>query len=155
MEKTNRIHSHERGDYDITDIIRYQKNDVGRLILRVAIGGLMLFHGMHKVLYGTEQIGEALSSVGMPALFSWGVFVGEVLAPIMLILGYKVRLAGFLIAFDMFVAILLVHAAELNDISPTGGWMVELNALYFLGAVAIIFLGSGHIAITKGKGALD
>ncbi|WP_408096366.1 DoxX family protein [Peredibacter sp. HCB2-198] len=155
MEKTNDINTHDRSDYDITDVIRFQKDDVGRLVLRVAIGGLMLFHGLHKVFYGTEQIGEALSSVGMPALFSWGVFLGEVIAPIMLILGYKVRVAGFLIAFDMLVAILLVHAAELNNISPSGGWMIELNALYFLGAVAIMFLGSGSIAITKGKGALD
>ena len=155
MQKTNEIHSHSRGDYDITDVIRFQKNDVGRLVLRVAIGGLMLFHGMHKVLYGTEQIGQALNSVGLPTLFSWGVFLGEVIAPIMLILGYKVRLAAFILAFDMLVAILLVHAAELNDISPTGGWMVELNALYFLGAVAIMFLGSGHIAVSKGKGVLD
>jgi putative oxidoreductase len=142
-------------DYDITDALKFQKNDIGRFILRLSIGGLMLFHGIDKILHGTEQVSRILSSVGLPAFFSFGVFLGEVLAPVMLILGYKVRAAGFFVALDMFMAILLVHASDIADVSPTGGWMIELNVLYLLGAISIIFLGSGRIAISKGKGVLD
>ncbi|MFP5384428.1 MAG: DoxX family protein [Bacteriovoracia bacterium] len=157
MERTNqwdRLHP-ERSDYDITDVIRFQKEDVGIFLLRIAIGGLMLFHGINKVIYGTEQVGEILTRVGIPSFFSFGVFVGEVLAPILVIIGYKVRLGGFLIALNMLIAILLVHSSQLDEINPTGGWMIELNALYLLGAIAITFLGAGRISISKGRGALD
>lgn len=156
MQRANGVNDlGTKSDYDVTDIVRFQRDDVGRLVLRIAIGGLMLFHGMNKVLHGTEMINKILSSVGIPAFFSFAVFLGEVLAPILLIIGYKTRFAGFLIAIDMLVALLLVHSSQFYDINPMGGWMLELNALYFLGAVAIIFLGSGHIALSKGKGSYD
>lgn len=158
MEKINdmnQVHLKETNDYDITDVIRFQKDDVGRLLLRLSIGGLMLVHGINKILFGTEAVTQILARAGLPPFFSFGVFIGEVLAPVLLIIGYKVRLAGFLVAINMVMATLLVHSSQLDEISEMGGWMVELNALYFFGAVAIIFLGSGHIAISKGRGALD
>lgn len=156
--KTNRMTRAQlkaSGDYDIMDAIQFQKNDIGRFILRLSIGGLMLFHGMNKILYGNEQVSQILSNVGLPTFLSFGVFIGEVLAPILLILGQWTRLAGFFIAVDMFVATLLVHSAQMDEINQMGGWSLELNALYFLGAIAIMFLGSGHISTSKGKGALD
>jgi putative oxidoreductase len=158
MQKINRLNQtrlREEGLYDITDAIQFQKNDIGRFILRLSIGGLMLFHGMHKVIYGNAQVHELLNSVGIPPFFSFGVFIGEILAPICLIIGYKVRLAGFFLALNMLIAVLLVHSANIGVINQGGGWSIELNALYFLGAISIMFLGSGHIAITKGKGTLD
>ena len=158
MENTNewnRPVTSDQSDYDITDVLRLQKEDVGIFLLRISIGGLMLFHGMHKILYGTEQVSEILSRVGIPNFFSFGVFMGEVLGPVLVIIGYKVRLGGFLIALNMLIAILLVHSSQLDEINPMGGWMIELNALYLLGAVSIIFLGAGRISISKGKGALD
>jgi putative oxidoreductase len=158
MQKINRMNQarlRESGEYDIMDAIQFQKNDIGRLILRLAIGGLMLFHGMNKVLYGHEQVDQILLSVGIPAFLSFGVFIGEVLAPVLLILGQWTRLAGFFIAVDMFIATLLVHSAQMDEINQMGGWMLELNALYFFGGIALMFLGSGHIATSKGKGVLD
>jgi putative oxidoreductase len=157
MQSTNQMHQHRihEGDYDFTDAIQLRKNDIGRFILRFTIGALMLIHGLNKVIYGTEQVNQILTSVGIPSFFSFGVFIGEVLAPIMLIIGFKVRLAGFFVAMDMLIAILLVHSAQLNEINQMGGWMLELNALYLLGAVTIMFLGSGHFAVTKGRGVLD
>lgn len=144
-----------RDDYDITDVIRFQKEDVGKLLVRLSIGGLMLIHGLTKIIYGNEQVNQILTDVGIPNFFSFGVFIGEVLGPILLIVGYKVRLGAFFIAMNMLIAILLVHASQLNELSPSGGWMIELNALYLLGAIAVMFLGSGRLAISKGKGALD
>ena len=154
-KRMNEYHLREQGDYDITDAIQFQKNDIGRLILRLTIGGLMLFHGLHKVFYGTDQVNQILNSVGIPAFFSFGVFIGEVLGPIMLIIGYKVRLGAFFVAINMLIAILLVHSSQLDELNQGGGWMLELNALYLLGALAIMFLGSGHLSVSKGRGALD
>lgn len=158
MQKINRMNPSRVSDnreYDIMDALQYRKNDIGRFILRLSIGGLMLFHGMNKLIYGNEQVNQILDSVGVPAFLGFGVFIGEVLAPILLIAGQWTRLAGFLIAVDMLVATMLVHAQQMGEINQLGGWMLELNALYFLGAVAIIFLGSGQIATSKGKGVLD
>lgn len=143
------------GEYDITDAIQYAKNDIGRMLIRLTIGGLMLVHGLNKLINGTDMVDQVLVNVGLPVFFSFGVIIAEVVAPVMLILGYKVRLAGFLIAFDMFMATLLVHAGDLFKVSEMGGWMIELNALYFFGGIAIMFLGSGHFALTRGKGMLD
>src|SRR4051812_38526728 len=98
MANIQHVRTHDRGDFDITDTIRYHKNDVGKLLLRFSIGGLMLFHGINKLYHGTEQVNQILASVGLPVFFAFGVLLAEVVAPIMLILGYKTRLAGFLIA---------------------------------------------------------
>lgn len=155
MEKTNQINQTHEDDFDFMDAIHLRQEDIGRFILRLSIGGLMLFHGMTKIFYGTEQVEIILTRAGMPAFFSFGVFIGEVLAPIMLILGFKTRLAAFFIIVDMFIATLLVHASDFNEMNALGGWMLELNALYFLGALAVMFLGSGRYALTKGRGALD
>ncbi len=144
-----------RGDYDITDALRYRKIDFGTLTLRLSIGILMLVHGLNKLLNGTEQVNQILTRVGIPVFFSFGVLLAEVMAPVMLLIGFKTRLAAFLIIVDMFMATLLVHSANLTKVSEMGGWMVELNALYFFGALAIIFFGSGRFAISKGRGYLD
>lgn len=157
MQQSQRFHPRHRTieDYDVTDAIRYQKNDMGALVLRFGIGGPMLFHGINKLLYGTDQVAMVLENVGIPVFFSFGVLLAEVLAPVMLLLGFKVRIAAFLIAVDMFMATLLVHSTDMFKVSEIGGWMVELNALYFFGALAILFFGSGKFAVTKGRGYLD
>lgn len=145
----------EHRDFDITDAIMYRKNDVGRLLLRFTIGGLMLIHGVNKLLYGTEGVTNILERAGIPPFFSFGVFLGEVIGPIMMILGWKARIGAFLVAIDMLIAVLLVHAAQLDELNPSGGWMVELNMLYLMGAIVVIFLGSGKYSVTKGAGPFD
>lgn len=157
MQKMTRMETQlrESGHYDILSAIRFRRNDIGRLILRITIGGLMLFHGMDKLIYGNEQVNQIVTSVGLPAFFAFGVFIGEVLAPIMLIVGYKARLASVFLALDMLIAVMLVHASEFTERNASGGWMLEINALYLLGALAIFFLGSGKLSVTRGKGVLD
>lgn len=145
----------EHKEFDITDAIIYRKNDVGRLLLRLTIGGLMLIHGVNKMMFGTEQISEILTRAGIPPFFTFGVFLGEVVGPIMMIVGFKARIGAFLIALDMLIAVLLVHASQLDEITPGGGWMVELNMLYLMGAIVVIFLGSGKYSVTKGAGPFD
>jgi putative oxidoreductase len=155
IERMDKIDLGDERDFDITDAILHRKDDVGRLLLRLAIGGLMLFHGMNKLLYGNEEVNQLLMDVGAPAFFSFGVFLGEVIGPILLLLGFKARVGAFFIVIDMVIAILLVHSSQLTQVNQMGGWMIELNALYLLGAIAILFLGSGRYALTKGRGALD
>ena len=90
--------------------------DLGKLIVRLTLGGLLLFHGIAKLFHGVGFIEGQLASHGIPAFFAWGVFIGELLAPLMVILGYQTRIGALLIAFNMLVAIALVHSLSLIHI---------------------------------------
>lgn len=122
---------------------------LGKLILRLAVGGLMLFHGVAKLLNpgSLDWIGGMLQGYGLPSFLAYGVLIGEVLAPIMAIVGWQTRIAGLLMAGNMLVAFLLVHTGEVFMLNDNGGWQLELQGMFFLGALALVFLGSGRMAV--------
>jgi len=123
--------------------------DTGKLILRLSVGGMMLFHGVAKIMHpgSLEFIGGMLAGYGLPSILAYGVYVGEVLAPLMVIAGYKARIGGLLMAINMLFALVLAHTGDFFSLSEHGGWMVELQMFYLLSAVAVIFLGSGRHAV--------
>lgn len=130
--------------------------DIGKLVLRITIGGLMLPHGMAKFSEKSlEGIQGILASNGLPEMLSYGVYVGEVLAPILLLVGYFTRPAAAVFAFNMLVAIYLAHASELVDLGPHGGLKLEVQYLYLLGAIAIALLGAGKFSASGGDGKWD
>ncbi|MBL3556268.1 MULTISPECIES: DoxX family protein [Marinobacter] len=118
--------------------------DLGKLIIRLTLGGLLLFHGIAKLFHGVGFIEGQLASHGIPAFFAWGVFIGELLAPLMVILGYQTRIGALLVVFNMLVAIALVHSHELMALGSNGGWALELQGFFLFNAVAVIFLGPGR-----------
>ncbi|QJQ94530.1 MULTISPECIES: DoxX family protein [Halomonadaceae] len=121
---------------------------LGKLILRLSIGGLLLLHGVAKLLNpgSLTWIGNAVSAQGLPSFLAYGVIIGEVIAPLMAIIGWQTRIAGLLMAANMIVAIYLVHSHELLALGGAGGWALELQGLFLFGALAIVFLGSGSTA---------
>lgn len=123
--------------------------DTGKLILRLAIGGLLLLHGISKLIGGIDWLGQMLESKGLPGIISYGVYVGEVIAPILLLIGFRARIAALIVAFNMLFAIFTAHAAEIMTIGKSGGWGIELPALFLLGALAIFFLGAGRYALSS------
>jgi len=128
-----------------------RSNDFGLLVLRLSMGGLMLFHGIHKLVGGVSGIAGMLQGSGLPSFIAYGAYIGEVVTPIMMIIGLWTRGAAFVFAFNMIVAILMAHLGVLCSVDPnTGGWAVELPALYLLGATALCFTGGGKYALTKG-----
>ncbi len=118
--------------------------DLGKLIIRLTLGGLMLFHGIAKLIHGVGFIEGQLAGLGIPAIFAYGVFIGELLAPLMVILGYQTRIGALLIAFNMLVALALVHTQELLTLSSSGGWALELQGFFLFTAIALVFLGPGR-----------
>ena len=122
---------------------------VGKLVVRLTVGILMLFHGVAKVLHpGTlDFIGGALAGAGLPEALAYGVYVGEIVAPLMIILGVQARLGGLIVVLNMIFAILLVHSGDLFSLTDHGGWRLELQGFYLLGGLAIMFLGSGRMAV--------
>jgi len=123
--------------------------DLGLLILRLSLGGLMLFHGIAKVMHGIGGIQGMLSSKGLPSFLAYGVYVGEVIVPILLILGFRTRIAALIFAFNMFVAMLLAHSGDIFSLSKHGGWAVELIALFLFGAIALFFTGGGKYGLSN------
>lgn len=123
--------------------------DIGQLVLRLSVGGLMLFHGIAKIMHtgSLDFIAGMLGSYGLPAVLAYGVYIGEVVAPIMIIIGFKARLGGLIVAVNMLFALVLAHTGDFFSLSEHGGWMVELQMFYLLSAVAVVFLGSGRLAI--------
>ena len=131
-------------------------DDWGKLVLRLAIGGLLLFHGISKATNGVGWMAGPLSAVGLPAFVGYGVYVGEIIAPILAIVGKFSRIAGLVIAFNMLMAIVLVLRSRVFSINPQGGgWAIELEMLFLLGGVAIALLGSGRYALSRGQGRWD
>lgn len=122
---------------------------IGKLILRVMVGGLLLFHGADKVLHGIGFIEGMMKIQGLPLYVALGVYVGEVLAPLLLLLGWRSRWWAGIIAFNMVVAIYLVHAKSFLTLGDHGSWSLETPMLFLLGALAITFLGSGKYAISR------
>jgi putative oxidoreductase len=125
--------------------------DTGRLILRVCVGGLMLFHGVAKVMHpaSLEFIRGLLNANNLPAILAYGVYIGEVVAPLMVIVGYQARTGGILIVINMVFAIVLAHSGDFFSLTQHGGWAVELQLFYLLSAAAVVFLGSGRLAFKQ------
>ncbi len=119
----------------------------GKFLLRLGVGGLLLFHGIHKILYGIDPIKAMLAAHSLPQWLGYGVFIGEVVAPVALIIGFRARIAAGVIAFNMAAAIALAYGGNLFALGKFGGWSIETPLLYLVGAVAIALLGGGRIGL--------
>lgn len=126
-----------------------KKNDIGLLILRLSLGILMLFHGYGKIMGGAGYIAGMMAENGMPGFIAYGVIIGEVIAPLLIIAGFRTRLAAIVYAFNMLVAILMVHSGQVFSLTEHGGWAIELPGLYLFGAIALIFTGAGKLAVSS------
>lgn len=124
-------------------------DNVGRLVLRLNVGGLALLHGVAKLGNGDtlHWIGKQLHGLGLPELLAYGVYVGEIVAPLMIIAGVYCRIGGLLLAVNMLFAVCLAHSGNLFDLNKTGGWELELQGFYLFGAAVVALLGSGRFAI--------
>ena len=131
-------------------------NDAGKLILRLAVGILMAFHGVSKLRHGVAWMAGPLGAHHLPAFLAYGVYVAEVVVPILLILGIFSRPAALVIVFEMIMALYLVLDGKAFTLDrQTGALLSELQFLYMLGALAIACLGSGRYAVSKGRGRWD
>lgn len=112
----------------------------GFFILRWTVAGLILFHGISKLLHGVSPIQGMLASAGLPTFIAYGVLVGEVLAPLLVLANRMVVPAALVMAFNMVVAVALAHTSQLFTLGKTGGWALELQGLYFFGSLAIALM---------------
>ena len=123
--------------------------DAGKLILRLTLGVLMLFHGVAKITGGIGFIERMLHGAGLPGFIAYGVYIGELLAPLLIVLGWYSRVGAAIIVVQMGVIFVLVHQGQFLTLSRSGGWALELDGFYFMTALALVFLGPGRFAINR------
>lgn len=126
-----------------------KNNDLGLLILRLSIGIMMLMHGVAKLMHGTGGIEQMLAGMGLPSFIAYGVYIGEVIAPLFILLGYGTRIAAAVFAFNMIMAVSMAHTGDVFSVNEVGGWAIELPGLYFFGALALVFTGEGKYALSN------
>lgn len=128
---------------------RMKKNiDIGLLILRIAIGMMMLLHGIAK-LSGVSGIEGMLDNAGLPTFLAYGVYITEIIAPVIIIVGFRTRLGSIVYVFGVLFAMFLAHSGDILSLNQQGGWGVELLGLYLFGAITLFFTGGGKISVSS------
>jgi putative oxidoreductase len=121
--------------------------DITKLFLRLTVGIMMLFHGLHKIIHGIGGVKELTLSVGLPEFLAYGVYVGEVVVPIFILLGAYARVASLILALNMAMAIFLAYGNSLFALGKHGAPVFELPLLYLMLSLLIFVFGSGRYAL--------
>ncbi len=129
--------------------------DLGKLVLRLTLGVLLLFHGTHKILTGIGPIRDMIGSHHLPDFLAYFVYLGEVAAPVLIIIGLLTRIGGLLVVINMIVAVLLAHTTMLTGTNDQGGYLLELQAFYLFSGLAVALLGAGRFSIGGADGTLN
>ncbi|MEK7459966.1 MAG: DoxX family protein [Patescibacteria group bacterium] len=122
-----------------------QGKNVALLLLRIALGGVFLFHGIQKLMMmdGTVQF---FASIGFAAWVAWLVAITEVTAGALMVLGALTNFAAWVMIIILIVAIIKVHLV--NGFSVMNGGY-EFQLFMILTALAVLHLGHGRYAICK------
>lgn len=129
--------------------------DIGKLVLRVALAVLILFHGVAKIINGVGFITGLVAQFGLPPALGYLVYIGEVVAPLLILFGAWTRLAALIVAINMVVAVALVHMGDLLTLMKNGGWALELQALFLATAIAVMLLGAGRYSVGGVNGRMN
>jgi putative oxidoreductase len=124
---------------------RYE--DLGKLIIRLMLGAVMLPHGIAKLTDNFASVSGMLEAQGLPGALAYGVVLGEIVGPVLLIVGFYGRIGAALIAINMLAAIALAHRTELLHLNQFGGWALEYQGLLLATAVGLLLIGPGRFGI--------
>lgn len=116
---------------------------IGLAFFRIAISAMMLTHGLpklQKLVSGNFEFGDPIGIGAAPSLFL--TVIGEFLCPILIIIGFKTRLASIPAAITMLVAAFIAHGGD-----PFG--KKEMALLYLVGFITIALLGPGKYSIDR------
>ncbi|MCZ2223949.1 MAG: DoxX family protein [Chitinophagales bacterium] len=122
--------------------------DISLLLLRLVTGALFLPHGIAKIMRGFGGVKAMLANKGLPEILWVGTFLGEVIAPVCLILGLFSRISGLLIAGVMVFAVILTEGSNAFTTGGSGGFIGELNFLYFTNGILFFIMGAGKYSLS-------
>lgn len=126
-----------------------KNHHIGLLVFRLNFGVFMLFHGVYKLINGVDAIKGMLSTIGLPEFLAYGAHLGETIAPILLIIGFRTKLAALAFTLVMVVAFAMAHTQNLFALGQSGAWAHELVALYLFGSLGMAFTGGGKYAVSS------
>ena len=119
----------------------------GPLVLRVALGLVMMGHGSQKLFGafgggGLSQTAGFFGQIGIVPGYFWAVVVAvvETFGGLLVLIGLLTRVAGLLIAITMFVAMVWVHLPNGFFLSNRG---IEYTLVLFAAALALVLTGPG------------
>jgi putative oxidoreductase len=113
------------------------------LILRVGLGSLILKHGYDKLSHFNTMQDKFMSFLHMGSTVSLVLVIfAEFFCAILLILGLFTRLACVPLIIDLCVAFFIVKNGEFFGKG-------EVEALYLIGFVAILFAGPGRVSVDR------
>ena len=120
--------------------------DNGILVLRLVLGGTFFLHGWSKVLHGIENQMSMLVANGIPGFFIYFVYISEVLAPILLVLGLFTRLSAISVIVTM-LTVFYVLPGPFFALTSVGAWNKEIQLLFLALGVALFFMGAGRYRV--------
>jgi len=115
----------------------------------------MLTHGVNKITKGVNGMKGMLSAKGFPEIMAYGAYLGEVVAPLLIIAGFFTRPAAAIVAFTMVIAIYVSNGDNVLAFDERGSLKIELALMYLLGSLTLVFSGSGRFGVRKGLGPWD
>ncbi len=121
--------------------------DLGKLILRISFSLMFLLHGLEKIYGGTAFIQALFINIGLPGFLAYSVYLGEIIAPVLIILGIYTRLSSVFVIGTCLIIIKLLYMDNLFAISQSGAWAVENVGMYLFSSIAILFIGPGKYAL--------
>ena len=114
--------------------------NLGMLILRLGAGILIVHHGYGKLTHYNEMKAQFMNFMGLGVSVSLGLVIfAEFFCGLLLILGLFTRFACIPLIILMCVTLFKVHA---TDVFGKG----ELDAMYLISWVTILFCGAGAIS---------
>jgi len=123
-------------------ILDLRKTDIALLMLRLGVGGLMLTHGIPKLmkLFGSDpiQFGDPIG-IGVEASLTLAV-LSEVICSVLIIIGLGTRLASIPLIITMAIAFFIVHGADPFQ-------RKELALFYLIVYVVLLLTGSGKYSL--------
>jgi len=125
-----------------------RNKNLGIFILRLTIPFTMLIYGINKVIEGTGFIGSLLEQYGLPKMMANGVFIGEIVAPLMLMIGFRARLAGLIFSFNCLLAIVMAQTQNIFKLNEFGGWSLDLLFIYLITGIVFFVSGAGKYALS-------
>jgi len=126
-------------------------DDIGKLLLRIVVAALMLFHGADKLLHGPGHVAADLAAHGLPGLLAYGVYIGELVAPAFILIGAWTRFWAVVYALSIAFATLLVHGGDFGHLAPTGAWAAELWIFYIACPLIVGLLGPGRYSLRRAE----
>jgi len=130
------------GSKKYSTILNLRNTDIGILLLRLGVGGLMLTHGIPKLfrLFGSDPIQFADPiGIGVEASLALTVFA-EVICSVLIIVGLATKLATIPLLVTMFVAFFIIHADDPFQ-------RKELALFFLIVYVVLLFTGSGKYSL--------